>query len=193
LHLTTAKGSAAILALLLAAGALTAAPVNAAAPILPGCAGADLAAAQSSPPVMSTATVCLVNLQRAAAGMPPLLIAPALSTAAQRHARSMARKRFFSHSSPKGGPARRVRRTGFASGAHRWSVGEAIAWGSGSASTPASIVQMWLASPQHRGVILGSFAEAGVGVAKGRPSGRRGSKVDPNSAIYVLDVGFRAG
>ena len=105
----------------------------------------------------------------------------------------LARKRFFSHFSPNGDPPMaRVRRTGFGGGSG-WRIGETIGWGAGSTSTPASIVRAWLASASHREAILGPYSEAGVGVARGRPSGRRGSTRDVSSAIYVLDLGSRTG
>ena len=93
----------------------------------------------------------------------------------------MARRGYFAHQRS-GGPSlgRRVRAAGF----RGRNVGEAIAYGCGSLSTPASIVRAWLASPPHRVILLSRRSRVGVGVS-GRPPVGCGGR----GATYVLDAG----
>ena len=99
----------------------------------------------------------------------------------------MVAHRFFAHVSPSSGAVTdRARRAGYLARARDWTLGEDIAWGEGSLSTPQSIVTAWMNSPGHRAVILDRhFRDAGVGVTAGVP-------VDDGSmpgATFVLDVG----
>jgi uncharacterized protein YkwD len=89
-----------------------------------------------------------------------------LQTAAQAHARDMARRNYFDHHAPDGSePRDRVRRAGY-----RWAlVGENIAFGP---ETADEVVSGWLASPGHCANMMDPrFREIGVGVAKGRKRG----------------------
>ena len=124
---------------------------------------------------------CLVNKARTGAGLRGFAWNRSLGRAATRHARDMARRGYFAHRRS-GGPslARRARAAGFR-GRH---VGEAIAYGCGSLSTPASIVRAWMARPPHRAILLSRRSRVGIGVT-GRPPvgcGGRGS-------TYVLNAG----
>ena len=57
-------------------------------------------------------------------------------------------------------------------GRRGWRAGEALAWGSGSASTPRSIVAAWMRSPGHRRIVLDpGYDVAGFGVTRGTPTG----------------------
>ena len=124
---------------------------------------------------------CLVNKARTAAGLRGFAWSRSLGRAATRHARDMSRRGFFAHQRS-GGPslARRARAAGF----RGRNVGEAIAYGCGSMSTPAAIVRMWLASPPHRAILLSRRGRVGIGVA-GRPPRSCGDR----GATYVLDAG----
>lgn len=117
------------------------------------------------------ATLCLLNARRARQGLRPLRLSRRLSAASRRHSRHMARRNYFSHTSLGGADfVDRIQRTGYLRGARRWTVGENIAWGTGSRSTPRSIVRAWMHSSGHRANILsGSFRQIGVGVAYGAP------------------------
>ena len=103
--------------------------------------------------------VARINASRKANGLRPLRLVVSLADAAERHARSMARNGFFSHTSADGtAPATRIRRFYGAGSA----VGETILWRS-PAATPEQAVQMWLASPGHRAILLSSrFREIGL-------------------------------
>ena len=124
---------------------------------------------------------CLVNKARTAAGLRGFAWSRALGRAATRHARDMARRGYFAHQRS-GGPslARRARAAGF----RGRNVGEAIAYGCGSLSTPASIVRAWMNSPPHRAILLSGRNRVGIGVTGRPPVGCGGS-----GATYVLDAG----
>lgn len=60
--------------------------------------------------------------------------------------------------------------TGFIKPRAAWRVGENLAWGTGSMSTPTSVVSRWMASPRHRANMLNpGFDQAGLGVVVGIP------------------------
>ena len=111
-----------------------------------------------------------INQARARHGAPPLRIAAALQRAARSHSNAMLRTGSFTH----GNWYQRLRRHG----ARGRTLGEVIAWGSGSNGTAGAIVRMWLASPPHRATMLDrSFRYAGVGVATGSFAGFGGARV----------------
>lgn len=148
------------------------------------CSSANAAASQVSKRVLVRATLCVLNAERARHDLRPLRLNRRLSRAARRHSRAMARKRFFSHTSPGGRTFMdRIRRTGYLRGARRWNIGENIAWGSGGLSAPRSVATAWMKSAGHRANILSrSFGSIGIGVARGTPFGGGG-------AIYTTDFG----
>ena len=150
------------------------------------CSSANATASQVSKRVLVRATLCVLNAERARHDLRPLRLNRKLSRAARRHSRAMARKRFFSHTSPGGRTfVDRIRRTGYLHGARNWNIGENIAWGSGGLSAPRRIATAWMNSPGHRANILSrSFGSIGIGVARGTPSGGGG-------AIYTTDFGRR--
>jgi uncharacterized protein YkwD len=131
--------------------------------------------------VRRIAVGCLVNKARTRAGLRGFRWSRSLARAATRHARDMARRGYFAHQRA-GGPSlgRRARTAGY----RGRDVGEAIAYGCGSLSTPASIVRAWLNSPSHRAILLSGRRRVGVGIAARPPvpCGARG-------ATYVLDAG----
>jgi uncharacterized protein YkwD len=151
------------------------------------CTAANASASQASKRALVRATLCVLNAERARHRLRPLRLNHKLSTAAQRHSRAMARKRFFSHNSLGGASfVDRIRRTGYLTGARSWTVGENIAYGSGRLSTPRSIGSAWMHSPPHRANILsGSFHAIGIGVASGTPVGGGGG-------TYTTDFGRRS-
>jgi uncharacterized protein YkwD len=150
------------------------------------CRAADASASQVSKRALVRATLCVLNAQRARHNLRPLRLNYRLSGAARRHSRSMARRGFFSHTSPGGVSfVDRIRRTGYLARARSWYLGENIAYGSGPGSSPRSIGTAWMNSPPHRANILSrSFREIGIGLASGTPAGDRG-------ATYTTDFGRR--
>lgn len=141
------------------------------------CRGAGARAGHAAAARMRWALLCLVNQQRARSGRGPLRADGRLMRAASRHARDMARRHYFSHFSPSGSsPMKRVRAAGW-----RGNVGEAIAWGCGTLSTPRATVQAWMASPPHRAIMLSNGHAVGVGY---RGAGGCGGR-----DYWVMDVG----
>ena len=133
----------------------------------------------------------LVNKQRAAHHLAPLRAQTSLVRSARQHTRNMATVPFFSHFSPNGRtPGQRAIAAGYATrGFHRWTLGEAIAWGSGGYASPAQIVRDWMKSPPHRAILLGHFRDAGIGIAVGA---YESAGVRLNGVTYfTLDVGKR--
>lgn len=157
----------------------------AAAPRL--CAGANLTPSSASAAKVRAATLCLLNRQRTLHGLRRLRAQRSLAHAATNYARLMVDKHFFDHVSPSGSTmASRIGRTAYLHHTRAWSLGENLAWGAGSASTPAQIVNAWMHSAPHRRNILDpSFKEIGIGIALGAPTGQSG-------ATYVNEFGRRA-
>lgn len=73
---------------------------------------------------------------------------------------------YFSHDSMNGNSfVDRIRKAGYVPARAFPSLGEDLAWGSGSLGTPREIVQSWMESPGHRANILNcDFKTLGVGV-----------------------------
>jgi uncharacterized protein YkwD len=151
-----------------------------------GCSYTRLAASAEPEPNVRTALRCLVNATRQRHGLSALRSSARLNAAADRHSADMVARRFFAHVTPDGkSVVDRVRATGYLSGADDWAVGEDIGWGTGSASTPASIFRAFMNSPPHRHIILSrEFREIGVGVSAGVPVAGEGS-----GSTFVLDFG----
>ena len=167
---------------LLASSTLAASPAQAA-----DCAGGDLLPAVASVPTAKSATLCLLNGERAARGLGPLSSEPTLEAAAHDYSLAMVRQHFFGHVSP-GGQTINERLAGYVGSARSWTTGENLAWGEGSLATPAAIVRGWMASPSHRDNILkGEFKEIGIGIVGGTPSGA----LPAASATYTTEFGSR--
>ena len=88
----------------------------------------------------------------------------------------MIAKRYFAHDSRSGARfSARIARTGWMNGRSRWSVGENLAWGSGTQAAAASIVASWMRSAAHRRNILSPrFRVIGIGIVRGTPVGTDG-------------------
>jgi uncharacterized protein YkwD len=131
----------------------------------------------------------LLNQQRAKRGLRALRRSTALDRAAGWQSRDMVNRRYFDHKRP-GGPSlsQRIRRSGYLSGARGWSLGENIAWGEGSYSTPRSLVSAWMESSGHRANILRRrYEHIGIGIASGTPEGRGGGE----AVTVTTDFGAR--
>ena len=165
-------------AALVAATFALAAPASASA-----CPGVNELPTEVSVDVTESATFCLLNRERTARGVRKLRRNRRLDLASVRHARSMAARNFFAHGNFVG----RIRAADYLLGARSWRLGENIAWGSGSLSTPREIVDSWMRSPGHRANILQrGFREIGIGIARGTPD-----RSYPDGATYATDFGTR--
>jgi uncharacterized protein YkwD len=167
-----------------AIAALTAAPPASAAT---ACPNAGALAGLTSFAAYNDAVLCLLNGQRADAGLTPLTANAGLAAAALGHSQSMKDNGYFAHDSPDGTTfAVRIAQTGFLNAAQRWLIGENIAWGSLTLGTPQAVMTAWMNSPEHRDNILEpGYREIGVGTVWGAPS----NPLMPAAAIVTTDFG----
>jgi uncharacterized protein YkwD len=138
-------------------------------------------AAQSS----TQAVLGQINQVRAAHGLRPVALVYGLQRAARVHSSDMVARDYFLHESGPGGEAfsRRIGRFWHPNAAGV-SIGEILAWGSGTFASPAAAVRGWLNSPPHRAILLSPrFTLVGIGVAHGRFLGHSGA------AVYTADFG----
>lgn len=142
------------------------------APVAQAAASCGNSGGEVSERALESSTVCLLNRERASRGLRALRVNRRLSAAAQRHTDDMVRRRYFAHNSRSGASSvDRIRRTGYLKGARSWIVGENLAWGSGSRSTPRSIVDSWMHSSGHRrNILTRRFREIGIGVTSRAPT-----------------------
>lgn len=159
---------------------------------LPNCnvaATAASSAPRSAPPVrLARAAVCLINARRATRGLPRLRINRRLGKAAMWHTHDMVRRHYFGHVSHRGRDVvDRLRGSRYLGGRFSWTVGENLAWGSGSRGTPRQIVRAWMNSPGHRRNMLDRrFREIGIGVIAASPV-----RTDLPAATYTTTFGVR--
>jgi uncharacterized protein YkwD len=131
-----------------------------------------VAAPASAAPMTSGERSVLAEMNRVRAqhGLGPLRFDATLQRAARAHTRSMVARNVFAH----GDFASRMRRFGVRAPF----LAENLAWGSGSASSPQALVQMWLNSPPHRRNLLhAGFRRVGVGALMSTFSGASGARV----------------
>ncbi len=138
---------------------------------------------------IETATLCLVNQERARNDELPLALNAQLQQAAQGHSEEMVSDDYFAHTSPSGlTPLERVQATGYIPNSQvGYTIGENIAWGTLQLSTPSSIVAAWIASPEHLANILyAPYRDTGVGVVAAVPASL--GEGQPG-AIYAQEFG----
>ncbi len=142
-----------------------------------GCDDVNLLPEKSNLSDIQASTLCLLNGERADAGLRPLKENDQLADAAESHSKAMVADQFFDHVGRNGSdPVSRVRKTGYIPKVGTWTVGENLAWGTGSLSTPKAIVAAWMKSQGHRENILrSSYKEIGLGIVAGNPRSRSGS------------------
>ncbi|HET9050936.1 MAG TPA: CAP domain-containing protein [Candidatus Dormibacteraeota bacterium] len=103
------------------------------------------------------AVLQLVNSDRAAAGLAPVRFDPAISKAAAEHAAQNAAANQMTHNG--------IYQDIGAAGVSWTTIGECLGWNSG-APAPSYVNGLWLQSPEHKAIILGSFTAAGAGWAR---------------------------
>jgi uncharacterized protein YkwD len=131
------------------------------------CQNTDLTPTPANLPLVRAAVLCLINTERAQHGEEPLQSDRRLEVAAESHGREMLAVDYFDHISPSGvTPVDRVREAGyFPSSEVGYVVGENLAWGTLSLSTPEAIVKAWIASPEHLANILeAKYRDTGIDV-----------------------------
>jgi uncharacterized protein YkwD len=150
-----------------------------------GCANADLQPAPGNEGVIRAAILCLHNQIRAERGLPSLRENGKLRRAAVGHSGDMVARRFFEHTAPGGATmVNRIFATRYVPRNAGWALGENLAWGTGSLSTPRGLMRAWMNSPGHRAnIVKRAYREIGIGVVVGIPSG------DRDGATVTADFG----
>lgn len=164
-------------------------PVRVAHAASASCENTNARPGEASEAALAKSAVCLLNKQRTRRGLRKLRLNSDLSQAARRHTIDMVTRNYFSHTSRSGSDiVDRLTQTGYIGGARSWTVGENLAWGSGTRSTPREIVSSWMASPGHRANILQRrFREIGIGVVFQAPNGESST-----AATYTTTFGARS-
>jgi uncharacterized protein YkwD len=151
---------------------------------LPGCgSGAHTRAAPA--PISDAAVLCLVNRHRAYHHVAPLRLNASLTASARRHSDQMVADRYFSHGGPNNSSLQtRVGRTRYLRHARSWALGEALAWAAAGRATPTGLVNLLMASPEHKAILLDpAYRDIGVGVQTGVPVG------GTTGSTLTLDLG----
>ncbi len=139
---------------------------------------------------MERATLCLINEIRVAHGLRALHANRYLLGVAASQVTTMLSWDYFADVRPTGQtPLSLVGVTRYPAHAAGFAVGQNIAWGTGSLSSPEHIVAEWMGSAPHRAVILtAQYRDAGVAAKPAVPgvvsSGRSG-------ATYAMEFGVR--
>ena len=111
-----------------------------------------------------------VNATRAAYGLHPLRLDSTLRSAARSHSTDMLQHNYFAHGNFAGRMA--------AFHVHGPTAGENLAWGTGPYGQAGTIVQEWLASPEHRANLLRpGYVRIGIGLVHGSFLGSGGATV----------------
>jgi len=154
------------------------------------CGDSDLMPSDSNQDQLNAAILCLVNAERSEAGLSALSESAQLDRAAVGMSKRMVTEHFFAHDTPDGKTVvDRVEPTGYIPNSGDWVVGENLAWGSGSLSTPEAIVNGWMNSPGHKANILApDYKDIGLAVAMGAPSTSL-----TGGTVYVNDFGAKSG
>jgi uncharacterized protein YkwD len=172
------------------------ASLAATAPALAAGGAAACSAATGAEPTPSNreadevATLCLINRIRAAHHLPALRDNRQLASVADSQVTSMVARDWFSDVRPGGiTPLALVGSTSYPARAATIAVGQNIAWGTGSFSTPAHIVSEWMASPPHRAIILTrQYRDAGVSIEPAVPGVLHAGHA---GATYAMEFGRR--
>jgi uncharacterized protein YkwD len=126
--------------------------------------------AKATPTRTELALLQAMNEARHAHGLASLRIDARLQRTARRHSSAMLRTDTFTH----GAFVARIRRAGV----RARSIGENLAWAVGPLAEPHAIVDLWLASPEHRANLLRpGYRTVGVGAPKGTFEGHVGAEV----------------
>ncbi|MDP9189730.1 MAG: CAP domain-containing protein [Actinomycetota bacterium] len=155
------------------------------------CPGEGIRGAEQTEAALERSMLCLINQERGAAGVVPVVPNAMLEAAAVRHSSGMVGEGYFAHTSPAGVSfIDRIRDTGYTRRAREWLVGENLVWGSGSLSSPAELVEAWMNSPTHRANLLRSrFREIGIAAVRGTAFGQ----LYPDGVTVSSEFGVIAG
>jgi uncharacterized protein YkwD len=157
------------------------------------CQNTELAPEAGNLELVRTATLCLVNQERARNGEGPLKVSSELQQAAQSHTEAMVVEDYFAHISPSGEtPVDRIQAAGYIPNAQAgYTLGENIAWGTLELATPSAIVAAWIASPEHlENILTAVYAETAIGVTAAAPASLANGQP---GAVYSQIFGVVAG
>jgi uncharacterized protein YkwD len=160
------------------------------------------AAAASTPSGSQTATTTRVvaalqrqvtaqiNVVRRSHGRLRLTLSTQLTRAGQEHAQQLAIAGFFSHDWSDGTPfGSWIRRFYPVGGARTWRAGENLAWSTQDV-TAEQAVELWLASPEHRRILLDTrWRQLGLGVI--HADGAGGVYGGQSVVILAAEFGLR--
>jgi uncharacterized protein YkwD len=155
-----------------------------------GCLNANLHPTAANTNAIDKTILCLVDQIRRAHGLPALRSNGALGSVAASQVVTMVHWDYFADVRPSGQtPLSLVGVTSYPAHTEGVAVGQNIAWGTGSYTTPAHIVAAWMTSPPHRANILSEeYRDAGVAVTPAVPGVLR---VGSRGATYAFEFGVR--
>jgi uncharacterized protein YkwD len=147
-------------------------PASAPVAVSANCADGGLVPTTANLDRVRAATLCLIDQQRATAGLPGLRENAQLEVSATQHSADMVASNYFAHLPPTGiSLIDQVLSAGYATAGTLVDLGENIATGLNSEATPAATVATWMASPGHRDNILNpGFTDTGIGVVAAAPA-----------------------
>jgi uncharacterized protein YkwD len=177
----TRAALAAAAAILVAGGVVAAVPAAAA----PKDSGTYVLTAM---PSLDAQIAAGINAARVRYGLARLRLSRPLRAAAAYHSFDLANSGTFSHDSTDGNTAgQRLARYYPSAGYRRWQVGETLYWAS-PGTTAAEAVGDWLASPEHRAILLTpAFREIGVSAVHSAAADGSGD----DSTVVTADFGVR--
>ncbi len=175
-------------------GALVAAVlVSFAAPAtaLAECPDENLVPTAGNLALVESAVLCVMNRERAAAGLVPFNRAPKLDLSARFHTSTMVRKRFLAHE-VEGHPSllARVRGFGYFAGSRDGIYAENVGAGPTTNGTARAMMTAWMGSDTHRQNILHPpFRDVGIAAYPAPPD--RAFFAGFPSTVYTTDFGTR--
>jgi len=139
-----------------------------------------LGVASSTAATLKPRTVMLekLNMVRAEYGLGAVRPSLLLRLTAKSHSDDMLVRDYFAHTTPTGGTLYdRIVKSGFVAG-FSWEGGETLAWGTGVLAKPGYTIKAWLASPEHRAILLSAtWTRIGIARACGTFLGHTGACV----------------
>jgi uncharacterized protein YkwD len=169
-------------------------------PAQSGTQSGTAAAASAAPTARATTTsvasqlqflvAAQINVVRRSYGRSRLTLSPQLTRAGQEHARQLALAGSFSHDWSDGSPfGSWIKRFYPVGNARTWRAGENLAWSVQDVSARHA-VEMWLASPEHRRILLDKrWRQVGLGVI--RADGAGGIYGGQSVVILAAEFGLR--
>lgn len=128
------------------------------------CANAEATIGQASVKELRKALACLINDKRSKRDRRKLDTNGKLAEAAKRHNQTMLDQNCWAHKcNGEDGLEKRIRKTGYLNGAHRWRFAENF----GCALTPKGMLNAWVDNDfQRRNLLNPAYEDLGVAAAK---------------------------